>query len=261
MSERTTAGEIAAAFAEARPVFEDASGDVLPRRAADDAPDQGRIDTVLKGQIAMSNTALSVQRANGHHIRLGQLRVRLPLPKDRAPRDAVLRDGVLHVVGPCAGEQMSRVHTRGIVTVVAQVQCWINWAMRKLPCHMGGYPLAPVHNELPIATAIFRALPLPAIVRGGNVDLGPEAFGECPVLSSGPTGPATEPATACDLPRFRMECDAAVSAGQFDSGRLGTHFWSLLNRFRGAVPRAVPAAPRFSLCLNYTGIPGGMGSL
>src|SRR5699024_2450601 len=35
-------------------------------------------------------------------------------------------------------------------------------------------------------------------------------------------------------------------------GTLKSHFWSLLNRFRGAVPRDVPPSPGLSLCLNYT---------
>lgn len=43
-------------------------------------------------------------------------------------------------------------------------------------------------------------------------------------------------------------------------GRLMVHFWSLLNRFRGATPRAATNSAGASLSLNYTGFTGRMAA-
>ncbi len=196
--------------------------------------------------------ASSTESADFSNIRFGEF-----VGSGLASRLPTFVDHIANVVVICPEKQVVRANTFAIVATMENVEIVRNSVVGKFPCDtMGRCDLVFADANHAVAVGPERALPLPTIP--SLLDLLPESFRDGARPESIGTRRATEP--FIDTPAW-SESHSATATKQNWIGILGTHFWSLLNRFRGVVPRAVSSSASAFACLYFTRNSAGMGAL
>lgn len=194
--------------------------DMFPRQTIQDGVDGALDDAKPPGKRSMRVRACGMQSSYLPDIVLGQL------GSGRAYTlrgvCSTLGKHVDHVLALGSKEQVIRAHTGWVVAAVTYGQSGRNVSEVDHPRYTVRFPGGAVEVQRAIPVSVRRPCPLPARTFTAK-NLRPES-------------------------RFiRLLC------------KLGMHFWSLLCRFRGAVPRAVAAAPGRFACPHYTAVPGNGG--
>lgn len=222
---------------------------MLPPLATNNALDDGGVYPVVLGYLVSSHSAGSVAIADYRDIGLDKLRVRLIAALDGVSSDSPLGLHVLHVVGAGAWKEVGRIHARRIVAMVAHVKSIWNRAVSQLPRNVSSHTLPVVDGKLSIPIAVCGSRPEPAlIITSAAVNVAPEPLGNGAAHPAGPAPSATEASAlwATSVVRDDLKRLFAMFANNRFSVTIGTHFWSLLNRFRGAVPREIAVSPGLS---------------
>lgn len=146
---------------------------------------------------------------------------------------------VMDVVKRRAGVQMPRVHALGIVAMMTRVHpighIDPSKVQRKPVCTDHPTPISNANGEHAVPL-IDRPRPRPASIRAAAlVNVGPESgfdIGSCECLT---TRRGAVP-KRFDARRLHIEVRSTMTTSDI-WGTMVLHFWSLLRRFRGAMPR------------------------
>lgn len=214
--------------------------------ATHDKMDKRLRNAVLGSEFRLRDAASGPPLTDGQYVGVTQLARCLVV-------GATFRDLVSHVVGVCARKQVSWVAAWRVVAIVEHEKTIWDRAVRE---HIGGsvcqFPPVLLASETHPAVSTWEpfTLPFPALIWAAHSHFLKKA------VTHRPTHRSVIARVRAVAIRFGGLLDGEFSAAVFTNrGTLSAHSGPP-SQVRGAMLRAVTAAPELSHALNYTGLVG-----